>query len=201
MPVHHRPGAPQAAAVRAALAPVVDVLGLTIEDVVLVAAGSRRVLRVVIDVDPSTPMATGAADDVPAVLDGPSLDDIAEASRSISAALDAEDVMGTAAYTLEVTTPGVDRPLVEPRHFARNVGRLVLVTMDDGTTVQGRVRSAGAALELVVAGAKGVQQAREIGWEHVVRGAVQVEFNRPTGRSGRPADEQDAMDDSNDEEG
>ena len=56
---------------------------------------------------------------------GVSLDAIAEVSRELSAALDAAAAMGEVPYTLEVSSPGVDRPLTEPRHWRRAVGRLV----------------------------------------------------------------------------
>src|SRR6266851_2885193 len=90
------------------LEPVVRSAGLDLESVRISAAGRRWLLRVVVDAD-----------------NGPGLDEIALVSRSVSAELDASGVMGQAAYTLEVSSPGVDRPLTEPRHWRRAVGRLV----------------------------------------------------------------------------
>jgi ribosome maturation factor RimP len=75
-----------------------------------------------------------------------------------------------------VTSPGVDRPLTEARHWRRAVGRLVKVRVGgaDGDTVTGRVRAAdGNGVELEVDGAT-----REIGWGELGAGKVQVEFNR-----------------------
>jgi ribosome maturation factor RimP len=87
--------------------------------------------------------------------------------------------MGRAPYVLEVSTPGVDRALTQPRHLARNVGRLVRVTSTDGDTVEGRIASAADALVLEVPGAaKGTTEGRVIDWPDVTRGQVQVEFNR-----------------------
>ena len=150
--------------VRAVLEPVVGALGLALEDVVVSPAGSRRLLRVVLDVADGT----GSL----------SLDAVAEASHAISAALDADDdVMDGRAYVLEVTSPGVDRPLTEPRHFRRNVGRLVQLTLADGTDVTGRIAAADDVLALTVEGAKkGMTTRREIPWDDVRRGQVQVEF-------------------------
>jgi ribosome maturation factor RimP len=106
------------------------------------------------------------------------LDDVAEASRAVSQALDDSEVMGQAPYVLEVSTPGVDRPLVEQRHFARNTGRLVRVRLADGSTVDGRVQSADDRLVLTIPGPKkGMTATRELEWAEVARGAVQVEFS------------------------
>ena len=75
----------------------------------------------------------GTGDELPA---GVTLDDIAEVSRAVSDVLDAnDDGMGRTPYVLEVTSPGVDRPLTEHRHWRRNVGRLVKVTLVEGGTV------------------------------------------------------------------
>ena len=72
---------------------------------------------------------------------GPLLDDIAEASKAASAALDRADVTGSASYTLEVTSRGVSRPLELPRHWRRNAGRLVAVRLSEGDTITGRIVS------------------------------------------------------------
>ena len=90
------------------LEPVIRAMGLDLESVRVTAAGRRRLLRVIVDGD-----------------GGVSLDTIALASRELSARLDGATVMGELPYTLEVSSPGVDRPLTEPRHWRRAVGRLV----------------------------------------------------------------------------
>lgn len=102
-------------------APVTD-LGLDLEAVDLTNAGKRQVLRVAVDRD-----------------GGISMDDVAEATRVVSQLLDENDVMGDAAYTLEVSSPGVDRPLTLPRHWRRNVERLVKATLVDGSSLTGRI--------------------------------------------------------------
>lgn len=151
-----------AAAVRRALGPVVERIGLVLEDVTFVPAGGRRVLRVVVD---------GGAHG------GLSLDAVAEASREISATLDGDDLIGAAPYVLEVSSPGLDRPLTERRHFRRSVRRRVEVVLADGSRVTGRVRSAEDSLVLDVPGAKtGTTSIRELTWDDVVRGHVQVDF-------------------------
>ena len=109
-------------------------LGLDLEAVDLTSAGKRRVLRVAIDKD-----------------GGVTMDDIADATREVSRVLDETDLMGQQAYTLEVSSPGVDRPLTLPRHWRRNTGRLVKVKLRDGEPITGRIRAtddAGAVLDV-----------------------------------------------------
>src|SRR5580700_11265558 len=106
--------------------PVVAAVGMDLESVRVTVAGKRRLLRVIVDSD-----------------HGVSLDDAADVSREISVLLDASNALGDVAYTLEVSSPGVDRPLTEPRHWRRAAGRLVRVKTGAGT-VQGRVLAADA---------------------------------------------------------
>jgi ribosome maturation factor RimP len=143
--------------VRAAVEPVVTAAGFDLEDVEVVAAGRRSVVRVVVDRD-------GGID----------LDAVAEVSRVVSDTLDASDATGASPYTLEVTSPGVDRPLTEPRHWRRAVGRRVSVTVREQGTVTGRVQAADdATVTLDVDGAEQVVRLADLG-----PGRIQVEFNR-----------------------
>ena len=138
------------------------VLGLDVEAVEVTPAGNRRVLRIAVDGD-----------------DGVSLDTIADATRVVSDALDDSDVMGERPYTLEVTSRGVERPLTLPRHWRRNLDRLVAVTFAEGVDQQpltGRVTSAGD--ESAVLDVEG--DAREVAYADVARAQVQIEFNRRT---------------------
>ena len=132
-------------------------LGLDLEGVEVAAAGRRRLLRVVVDKD-----------------GGVSLDDIADATRAMSAALDDSGAMGERAYTLEVTSPGVDRPLTQPRHWRRNADRLVTVTLTDGSSLTGRIKAAEQqTADLDVDGT-----VRTVAYEGVAKARVQVEFKR-----------------------
>jgi ribosome maturation factor RimP len=134
-------------------------LGLDVEAVELTPAGRRRILRVAVDGD-----------------HGVTLDDVADATRTVAEVLDASDVMGEQPYTLEVTSRGVDRPLTLPRHWRRNADRLVKVTTTDGQTVTGRILDSGAdTATLDVDGAR-----HEVAYAEVARALVQVEFNRKT---------------------
>jgi len=135
--------------------------GLLLEDVSVTAAGRRSVVRVIVDRD-------GGVD----------LDAIADISRSISEALDDSDVIGAAPYVLEVSSPGVDRPLTEPRHWRRAIGRLVRVTATDAGTLTGRVADADDdKVALEVDG-----DVRAIAHTDLGAGHVQVEFAREDDR-------------------
>jgi len=141
--------------------PQVAAVGYDLEDLSVTAAGRRSVVRVVVDKD-----------------GGVTLDDVADVSRTISDVLDeldeAEpDAFGTT-YVLEVSSPGVDRPLTEPRHWRRNVRRLVTATLAEGDPVTGRVLSADD--DAVVLDVDGDE--RRLPYAGVVRGKVQVEFSR-----------------------
>jgi ribosome maturation factor RimP len=132
-------------------------LGLDIEAVEITPAGKRRVVRVAVDKD-----------------GGVTLDDVAEATRAVSAVLDESDVLGEQPYTLEVTSRGVDRPLTLPRHWRRNADRLVRVTLTDGTALTGRIMSSDdAAAFLEVDGTT-----REVAYAAIAKAHVEIEFNR-----------------------
>jgi ribosome maturation factor RimP len=167
------------------VAPVVEAAGYDLEELVVTPAGRRSVVRVVVDRD-----------------QGVSLDDVAEVSRAISAVLDEKDgELGRAPYVLEVTSPGVDRPLSEPRHWRRNTGRLVAVAVGPaGATEQvtGRITAvddAGVTLAVEAQGKPGAKKRaptpRAVPWTELGDGRVQVEF----ARSGPPTGEDLAEDD------
>ena len=153
------------------LTPILARFGLELEAVEIIPAGKRRLLRVVVDGE--GPQGTG-----------PLLDDIADASKAASEALDRADVIGAAPYTLEVTSRGVSRPLELPSHWRRNTGRLVAVRLCEGDTITGRIVSSsedGARLDVD-------GDTREIRFGDVDRALVQVELNRP--RAARSEDEE-----------
>lgn len=149
------------------IGPVIAAAGMDLESVRVSAAGRRRLLRVVVDSDR-----------------GVSLDDAAAISRKLSAALDAAPVMGDFPYTLEVSSPGVDRPLTDPRHWRRAVGRLVQVTAADAGPISGRILAADDdGVTLDVAG-----DHRRFGYAALGAGAIQVEFGHPQSELGATGD-------------
>lgn len=141
------------------LGPPVADTGYDLEDVTVTAAGRRSLVRVIVDAD-------GGID----------LDAIAKVSRVVSDALD-DDSPGGAAfagpYVLEVSSPGVDRPLTEQRHWRRAVGRLVKVPVGESTLTGRVVTTSDAGVLFDVDGAQ-----REVGWGLLGQGKVQVEFTR-----------------------
>ena len=139
------------------LEPVVHALDMDLEGIRVTSAGRRRVLRVVIDAD-----------------GGVSLDDIALASRELSLKLDTTTEMGEQPYTLEVSSPGVDRPLTQPRHWRRAIGRLVVAPLhgNGAGVTEGRVvgtDETGVTLEHA-------GEARAFSYADLGPGRVQVEF-------------------------
>lgn len=149
-------------------------LGLTVEDVAVIPVGSRRVLRVLVDRDLSALEPGDAASRVPPL----SLEEVADATRAVSDALDATDLMGARPYTLEVSSPGVDRPLRGWRPLRRNVGRLVAVTLRSGDAFTGRVVSVepDRACVDVPAGRASAPTRRVVPLGDLVSARVQVEF-------------------------
>lgn len=152
---------------RVLAATVAEAAGYDVEELVVVAAGRRRLVRIIIDGD-----------------NGVSLDAAAQVSRQLAAQLDALDEsddnpMGPAPYTLEVTSPGIGRPLTEERHFRRARGRLLDLTLSDGTSLVGRVRrvltdtTGEAAVELLID-----RDSTVVPLSWISRAKVEVEFGR-----------------------
>ena len=138
--------------------------GYDIEDVVIDTSARPPRIAVVADGD-----------------DGLDLDTIAALSRAASELLDDLD---TSPYVLEVTSPGVDRPLTTPTHFRRARGRRVEITLTDGATVSGRLGDCGdETVALVVReGARADLAVHEIALSTIVNAVVQVEFSPPNPR-------------------
>ncbi len=142
------------------LTPVVAARNLEVDRIELMSAGRRRLVRVFLD------------GDGPAGL-GPSLDDIADATRAISNALDDSTITGQAPYTLEVSSRGVGRPLTEPKHYRRNRGRLVAVTGPE-LDLTGRIVAVSDDEVTLDTG----EATRVIGFAGIDKAVVQVELNR-----------------------
>ena len=141
--------------------PAVTAAGYDLEALTVTTAGRRSVVRVVVDKD-----------------GGVTLDDVADVSRALGQALDAADeaepsLLGPS-YVLEVSSPGVDRPLTAPRHWRRATDHLVTAVLVDGSELTGRITSADEqAVVLDVDGAE-----RILAYAELVRGMVQIEFSR-----------------------
>ncbi|MGH3457158.1 ribosome maturation factor RimP [Aeromicrobium sp.] len=151
----------------------VTALGLDLEAVELSRSGSNRLLRIAVDADGGVP-----------------IDSITQATRELSKALDASDVMGEQPYTLEVTSRGVDRPLTMPRHWRRNLGRLVIADLADGSRLKGRIaavnddETSDGSVEVTVDGRQ-----RRLVLSDVATARIEPELTRPKShapKSGAP---------------
>ena len=165
--------------IRGVVEPVVVRSGYELEHLTLSRAGRRHVVRVIVDSD-----------------QGINLDDVATLSRAISVAMDEAERSGgdltAGEYTLEVSSPGIDRPLTQPRHWRRNVGRLIKVKVGE-RQVSGR---------LIAADASGVQldldgERLDAAYGDLGPGRVQIDFSRV---AALPDDEAAAAVDAADED-
>jgi len=136
------------------LSPAIKSAGFVLEEVKVTTAGKRRIVAVIIDGEERNP----------------SLDEVTVVSRKVSDILENYSQLGDLAFTLEVTTPGVDRPLTLPRHWRKNAGRLVKIIPNEGDPFTSRITSAtdeSVALE-----------SREIRFSDIKRAVIEIEFNR-----------------------
>jgi ribosome maturation factor RimP len=138
--------------------------GYEVEDVVIDAAA--RPPRITVIADGDEPL---------------DLDSVAALSRSASELLDGID---TPPYVLEVTSPGVDRPLTTEKHYRRARGRKVELTLSDGSQLTGRLGEIqGGTVRLVVReDARANFSVRELPLDGITKAVVQVEFSPPNQR-------------------
>lgn len=135
------------------LSPLVERADALIEDVTVTTAGKRRMVTVLVDHESRFL----------------TLDEVTSLSRIISEYLDTSSLMGESAFTLEVSSPGVDRPLTKERHWKKNVGRLVKVVQSDGQTSTGRIEEFDGAP--LIDGVK-------VPLSEIKRAVIEVEFKR-----------------------
>ncbi|GAC58676.1 ribosome maturation factor RimP [Gordonia hirsuta DSM 44140 = NBRC 16056] len=135
--------------------------GYDLEDIRVDGPAGRRRLQIIVDRD-----------------GGASLDEVADLSRELSTALDAADVFGDEAYDLEVSTPGIGRPLTLPRHWRRARGRKVTVRTA-AETVAGRVADTDARTVTLLSNDKGRMSTRDIALSDIDHAVIEVDFTRP----------------------
>ena len=141
--------------------PAVEQAGFFLEDVHVVSPGKHRIITCI--VDGQTPL---------------NLDQVTSVSRDISELLDSADFMDDTAFTLEVTSPGVDRPLTLPRHWQKNLNRLVKVVKVDGSVVNGRITTIEDSNVVLLEEIKGKTKEHALSLNDVKRATVEIEFNR-----------------------
>jgi len=108
--------------ISAVIAPVVAASGNYLEEVTITPDGKSRILTVIVDSDTHL-----------------NLDQVTAVTREISDLLETHPALGDQPFTLEVTSPGIDRPLTELRHWKKNHGRLVSAIGIDGKEIKGRI--------------------------------------------------------------
>lgn len=143
------------------ISPAVTEAGFYLEEVQIASPGSHRT--------------------VTCVVDGPNplnLDQVTVVSRIISELLDSADVMGDTPFTLEVTSPGVDRPLTEVRHWTKNLTRLIKTTLNDGSVITGRLTEFDEINATLVENIKGRIKSHTVAFADIKRAVVEIEFNR-----------------------
>ena len=146
------------------ITPALHKAGYFLEDVNLVSPGQHRIVTVIVDGESAL-----------------NLDQVTVASKLVSELLDEATFMGETPFTLEVTSPGIDRPLTLPRHFAKNIDRLLKVTKTDGVVITGRILSnTESDVTLSVTEKKDVKEV-VISLGDIKRAQVEIEFNRKEG--------------------
>jgi ribosome maturation factor RimP len=146
------------------ISPAIHKAGYFLEDINIVSPGQHRIVTVIVDGESAL-----------------NLDQVTVASKLVSELLDEASFMGETPFTLEVTSPGIDRPLTLPRHFAKNADRLLKVTKTDGEVVTGRILSnTEVDVTLTVTEKKDVKQVT-ITLADIKRAQVEIEFNRKDG--------------------
>jgi len=139
--------------ISAVITPALSALGFYLEDVTITSAGRRSMLTVIVDGDTHL-----------------SLDQVTSATKAIGEIVESLQSLGDTPFTLEVTSPGLDRPLTKPRHWRKNIDRLVKVVLLDGKVVKGRIKAASEVSATV--------DESEINFADIKRASLEVEFKQ-----------------------
>ena len=139
--------------ISASITPALSALGFYLEDVTITSAGRRSMLTVIVDGDTHL-----------------SLDQVTSATKAIGEIIESLQSLGDTPFTLEVTSPGLDRPLTKPRHWRKNIDRLVKIVLLDGKEVKGRIKAANEVSATV--------DESEIKFSDIKRANLEVEFKQ-----------------------
>jgi ribosome maturation factor RimP len=141
--------------ISAAITPALEALGFYLEDVTIISAGRRSMLTVIVDGDTHL-----------------SLDQVTSATKAIGEIVESIQSLGETPFTLEVTSPGLDRPLTKVRHWQKNVNRLVKVVLLDGSEIKGRIKDVNEVSVIV--------DEKNINYSDVKRATLEIEFKPVT---------------------
>jgi ribosome maturation factor RimP len=141
--------------ISAAITPALEALGFYLEDVTIISAGRRSMLTVIVDGDAHL-----------------SLDQVTSATKAIGEIVESIQSLGETPFTLEVTSPGLDRPLTKVRHWQKNINRLVKVVLLDGSEIKGRIKDVNEVSAIV--------DEKNINYSDIKRATLEVEFKPVT---------------------
>jgi ribosome maturation factor RimP len=139
--------------VAAAITPAIESLGFYVEDIAITSAGKRSMLTVIVDGDTHL-----------------SLDQVTVATKAISEIVENLPTLGNNPFTLEVTSPGLDRPLTKPRHWQKNKDRLIKIILNDGKEITGRIKDSTQSAVTV--------DEQVINFADVKRATLEIEFKQ-----------------------
>ena len=139
--------------VLAVITPAIESLGFYIEDINITSAGKRSMLTVVVDGDTHL-----------------SLDQVTVVTKAISEIVENLPTLGNNPFTLEVTSPGLDRPLTKPRHWRKNQDRLIKIVLTDGKEIKGRIKESTETSVTV--------NEQVINFADIKRATLEVEFKK-----------------------
>ena len=139
--------------VLAVITPAIESLGFYIEDITITSAGKRSMLTIIVDGDTHL-----------------SLDQVTVATKAISEIVENLPTLGNNPFTLEVTSPGLDRPLTKPRHWRKNQDRLIKIVLTDGKEVNGRIKDSTESSATV--------DEQVINFADIKRATLEVEFKK-----------------------
>jgi ribosome maturation factor RimP len=139
--------------VLAVITPAIESLGFYIEDITITSAGKRSMLTVIVDGDTHL-----------------SLDQVTVATKAISEIVENLPTLGNNPFTLEVTSPGLDRPLTKPRHWRKNQDRLIKIVLNDGKEKMGRIKDSTESSVTV--------DEQVINFADIKRATLEVEFKK-----------------------
>lgn len=139
------------------IASAIEKAGFFLEEVHIATPGKHRIVTCIVDGESAL-----------------NLDQVTSVSRDISALLDEAPFMGETPFTLEVTSPGVDRPLTLPRHFKKNKDRLLRIVKTDGTVVTGRIKNNSESSVTLTE----KETDFDVPLSDIKKALVEIEFNR-----------------------
>ena len=139
--------------VLAVITPAIESLGFYVEDITITSAGKRSMLTVIVDGDTHL-----------------SLDQVTVATKAISEIVENLPTLGNNPFTLEVTSPGLDRPLTKPRHWRKNQDRLIKIVLNDGKEINGRIKDSTESAVTV--------DDKSINFADIKRATLEVEFKK-----------------------